>query len=434
MHDEDIPEPNDLPKVMQHELNEALEHHSMFLRGQTGGKRAMLKYKDFSNLDFHNHDLSHADFTGSMFVNSDLSLGIYKCACFFACDLRNADLSHSDLTRSDLRGAYLAGANLSGADLSDADMRSGKIMQDSKKKGLVNRERTGGRGSKTILTGARLTNANLTKVRANNADFTDADLSKATIQRANFSNTNLQGANLNKTDFTNSNLTKSNMKYSILSGAILDKTDSYGLDKSHSITNDDIGKKLKDMKTTLEELLKLHTKWVETAGKEGKRLNLSGYDLRDVNDLRKHPLTALLAQKTSFINLDLGNISLQSAILDKSDFRDCYMENIDLRGSSLKYTKLTRSNLQGAKLSPLQFKNKDGSIKLNRVDLSGADLRFANLKEIDLRDAILMGADLTYANLDNADLRRADLTGALIKETSLNGALLDGTIINFSDI
>ncbi len=429
-----IPPPNNLPEITQSELNEVLESHSLFLRGQIGGKRAMLQYKDLSALNFHNHDLSHADFTGSMFVGADLSLGIYKCACFFACDLRNADLSHADLSRTDLRGAYLAGANLSGADLSDADMRCGKIMQEVKKKGLVNRKRSGGEGAKTILTGAKLNHANMSKIRANNADFTDADLSSANISRANFNGATLKGANLNRTDFTCSNLTNVDMRYAILSGTILKDIDSFGMDKSNSITNEDIGNKLEDRKRTLEELLELHTLWVKSAGKEGERLDLSNYDLRNVEGLRHHPLTALLAKDAFFINQDLSNSSMQSSILDGSDFRDCYMENIDLRGSSLKYAKLTRANLCGARLSPLQFKNKDGSSRLSRVNLSGADLRFANMQQIDLRDAVLMGADLTYANLGDADLRRADLTGALIKGTDLTGAILDGAIINFDNI
>ena len=122
---------------------------------------------------------------------------------------------------------------------------------------------------------------------------------------------------------------------------------------------------------------------------------------------------------------------MQSAMLDRSDFRDCYMEQIDLRGSSLVNAKMTRANLQAARLSPLQFEDKiTGNKTICRVNLSNADLRFANLQDIDLRDALLVGADLTHANLSRADLRRANFTGAILTNTCINDANLKNTIID----
>ncbi len=430
----DIPEPEKLIAVTQDELNDILEIHAMFLRGQVGGKRAMLQYKNLSDLNFHNHDLSQADFTGSILSRADLSLGTYKCACFFACNLEDADLSYSDMSRTDLRGAYLSGANLSGTDFTDADMREGKVMQKGKDGGLVNRKRSGGEGTKTILTGAHLSNANLSGVKASSADFTDANLSKVTTHNANLKGATLKGANLSNADFTGANITNVNMRDAIISGIILEGTEKFGLDTTNCITDDDIGKKIKDTYQTLEQLLYDHDIWLNTKGKKGSRLNLDGYDLRDITDLRMYKLTAIHAVNAYFLNLDLNRISMQSAILDGSDFRDCYMENADLRGSSLKNVTMVRANLRGAQLSPLQFKTKGKIPKLNRIDLSGADLRFTNLQQADMRDSIMMGVDLTNADLSGADLRRADLSGAIIKNTCLDDAKLDGAIINFKDI
>ena len=64
---ENIPPPGSLPVISQEELNVALEKHLMFLRGQIGGQRLIMQYKDLSNLNFHNRDISQSDFTGSMF-------------------------------------------------------------------------------------------------------------------------------------------------------------------------------------------------------------------------------------------------------------------------------------------------------------------------------------------------------------------------------
>jgi uncharacterized protein YjbI with pentapeptide repeats len=69
-------------------------------------------------------------------------------------------------------------------------------------------------------------------------------------------------------------------------------------------------------------------------------------------------------------------------------------------------------------------------------DLSGANLRDANLQEADLREAVLNGAglqkadlsraDARSANLHSADLRWANLTSASLHETDLRYARLDG--------
>ncbi len=429
-----LPNPDNLPSIAQGELNNMLEKHVMFLRGQVGGQRIILQYKNLSNLNFYNHNLSQADFTGSMLVGSDLSLGNYTGACFFACDLRNADLSHATLTRSDLRGSCLSGANLSGANLTDADMREGKIMQKGDNGDLVNRKRTGGKGSKTILVGARLHNTDMSGVRAPSADFTDADLSKTITRDANFNGASFKGANLNRTDFTGSNLTHANMQRAILSETKLDATENFGMDQTDAITQEDIGKKIEHTGKTLAQHLTDHTIWVETLGKQGIRLDLTGYDLRDVQDLRYYHLTAIKAIAASFLHLDLSRLEMQSAILDGSDFRDTILQNADLRGASLKQCKFTRANLRGIQLCPLKFNRQNKNNKLQRVDLSGSDLRFAQLQNADLRDAILMGVDFSHADLSNADLRRADLTGAIINHTIMKDVRLEGAIIDFEYI
>ena len=61
-----------------------------------------------------------------------------------------------------------------------------------------------------------------------------------------------------------------------------------------------------------------------------------------------------------------------------------------------------------------------------RADLSGADLRKADLREADLCGADLRLADLRGANLSEANLREADLCGANLSEADLRGANLRG--------
>jgi uncharacterized protein YjbI with pentapeptide repeats len=73
--------------------------------------------------------------------------------------------------------------------------------------------------------------------------------------------------------------------------------------------------------------------------------------------------------------------------------------------------------------------NKEGGV---RADLSGANLRDANMYEAELRDAnlckadlagaILVSADLYGANMHNADLRGVDLRKADLRLADLRGA------------
>ena len=61
-----------------------------------------------------------------------------------------------------------------------------------------------------------------------------------------------------------------------------------------------------------------------------------------------------------------------------------------------------------------------------RANLSGANLRWADLSEANLSEANLSGADLRWASLSGADLRGANLRGADLRWASLSGANLSG--------
>ena len=187
---------------------------------------------------------------------------------------------------------------------------------------------------------------------------------------------------------------------------------------------------LETLGRSLPELLEEHTLWVATAGRSGRQLDLSGYDLRDVLDLKRFPLTAIHCVGANFLNQDLRGAELQSGTFDRSDFRDCRMIRADLRGSTFKYAQMARVNLTNALLCPLEFKKDNGERTIKRVDLSGANLRFSCLKNADLRDVIMMGVDLTNAILNGCDLRRADLTGAILTGVKLENCRLDEAIID----
>jgi uncharacterized protein YjbI with pentapeptide repeats len=203
-----------------------------------------------------------------------------------------------------------------------------------------------------------------------------------------------------------------------------------------AITERDMGSKLENLGKSLPELLEQHTLWVATAGQRGRQLDLSGYDLRDVVDLRKFPLTAIHANGANFLNQDLRSAELQSAVFDHADFRDCNMQDADLRGSSFKYAQMARANLSYAKLCPLLFERdgKQSQARLQRTDMSGANFRYASILHADLRDCILMGVDLSFAIIRDCDLRRADFTGAILHGLVLENVKMDDAIIDLTNL
>lgn len=84
---------------------------------------------------------------------------------------------------------------------------------------------------------------------------------------------------------------------------------------------------------------------------------------------------------------------------------------------------LTAYNLSGAELRGANLQ----ACNLTGVDLSLADLSTADLRGARLANANLQGAKLIRAKIDGADLRGADLTGANIKDVDLNRAILRST-------
>ncbi|MBE5898231.1 MAG: pentapeptide repeat-containing protein [Lachnospiraceae bacterium] len=106
------------------------------------------------------------------------------------------------------------------------------------------------------------------------------------------------------------------------------------------------------------------------------------------------------------------------ADLHGADLRGANLLDVNLRGSDLRWAILRDANLRWANLhdADLRWANLCGAnlhdADLYGADLYGADLRWANLRGADLRDANLNDAYLYGADLYGADLRGANLYGA----------------------
>jgi hypothetical protein len=71
---------------------------------------------------------------------------------------------------------------------------------------------------------------------------------------------------------------------------------------------------------------------------------------------------------------------------------------------------------------------------LAKVDCTGANLRYASLRQAQLQDASLTEADLRSAFLTGAQLKGAALLGAQLQGASLDGAWLEGASLTKADL
>jgi uncharacterized protein YjbI with pentapeptide repeats len=94
----------------------------------------------------------------------------------------------------------------------------------------------------------------------------------------------------------------------------------------------------------------------------------------------------------------------------------------DLSGANLRGADLSEANLTNAKLSGADL----SEANLTNANLSGVSLRRANLSGVDLSGVLLLDADMSYANLSGCHLTHAKLGGADLSYVNLSGAKLVG--------
>lgn len=404
--------------LKQAELDELLSLHERFLAGKMGGKRAVLQYFDLSGLQAINRDLRQADFTGSNFVGANLAGTDLMAAILFGCNFNNTNLRNANLARADLRGSYLAGAILSGANLEDADMRQGLIMgtEHNAKAHRSNQQR-----GETVLSGADVSGANLSRVQAKGADFSDANLTGAKMKDSDFTGSNFKNADVSNADMTGADISYADVSNAVMSDTIMDAVEKKGA-KSAAASREI--KKLENPQKEIKTLLAAHAKWLSTSGQEGQQFDLSEYDLSKVENINQFSFIAVKAQATLFVKQDLFGTDMQSSNFDGSDFRGADMSETDIRGSTFRNAHMSRVTLSRAKMCPLKIRA-GGKEKLLRVNLDGANLRYATIVGADMRDILLTCADLSYAKLINCDLRRADLTGSIMENVIIRDCKLD---------
>jgi TIR domain-containing protein/pentapeptide repeat protein len=119
------------------------------------------------------------------------------------------------------------------------------------------------------------------------------------------------------------------------------------------------------------------------------------------------------------IEPDLSGVELAFANLRNIDFINANLEKADLTNSLLCEANLLRVNLSGAELSKVDF----NKASLYSAVLRGTNLQGANLSETDLTLTILDKADLSNANLTHAKFNSTSLYSTNLSYADLSGGM-----------
>lgn len=412
-----------LKKLTQDQLDAMVKLHQRYLDGRIGGRRASLKNTDLSGLVMRSCNLSQSDFMSCIMMNMDLSGSNFSEASLYACDLSVSNLNNASFTRADLRGAKIENASMREIDLEKADLRSGGVAVgtfDASASKPVN------------FCGANLTGAKMKGVLASKANFEDSILVGADMSGVDLTGAKLTGADLSNAETSGAQFDGADLEDAILLGVELDDFKRWGLDVSSALTDENAGTDVSELEEPLPQMLERHRDWVKTGGKSGRQMDLSDIDMRFLKTLKQEKLIAIKAIKAKFCSMNLYKTELQSAVMDKSDFRYCDMEEADMRGASFKGANFSHAKLCSINANALMFGVSSGqdAKRFSPCDFEGAKFRYADLKGGQFKNANFKGADLSHADFTGCDLREADFTGAIMVNTNTEGANLEGAIID----
>jgi uncharacterized protein YjbI with pentapeptide repeats len=116
--------------------------------------------------------------------------------------------------------------------------------------------------------------------------------------------------------------------------------------------------------------------------------------------------------------------------LSGADLRAANLGKADLRAANLSGANLIRAHLSGADLIGADLRRAN----LSKANFSGAGLRATNLSEANLTEAILTSAALIKADVDRAHLIAAYLVGAKLGNATLRAANLEAAQLMNADL
>jgi len=156
-------------------------------------------------------------------------------------------------------------------------------------------------------------------------------------------------------------------------------------------------------------------------------LVISGVTIKNAQGVQRAAVGSggLQMRAASLSQTDLSGQDLKWADLSEADLRQANLSGADLLGADLSNADLGEANLESAVLRGADL----SGAKAGKAVLAQADLHWAVLRNTDLSEADLRGADLQGADLENANLDGANLEGADMRKVHIAGAVLpDGSV------
>jgi len=297
-------------KLSQDALRRIAELHLDWRRQRREGRRCMLQRCDLSGLD--------------------LGLLNLEDAILVECDLSHASLRGTNLKGADLRGSRFDESNLASAQLVRADLRGARF--ESADLSRVTAEGADLSGTYVTLSpdaapgafrGAWIKDADFSEARMPGVDFSGAQISNAAFRQADMRNTRFDCADIANATFVGARLAGASFVGSSMDAASLKAIDPLTVEIAPAKPID---------RGELRLRMKAHADWVDSLGKQGKRLDLSHRDLR----------------ASDFIGANLSAAIFRGALLANVNCRDARLIYTDLSGANLSGATLTRADLRGA--------------------------------------------------------------------------------------
>jgi uncharacterized protein YjbI with pentapeptide repeats len=320
-----------------------------------------LSYADLENADLSGKDLRYANLTGAnlrnaILVGADLSYAVFNHAKLNYADLTGADLSYANLYNSYMFGAILTDANLTYVQAvgmnncppSTKLPRHWNCHQHSNDQ--YNYALVGPYADLTgaVLSNTDLSNANLKYTKFGSAVLDGANLSGVDMSHAIFNNTNLAGA-----DLKNANLSNATM-YDIKS---ISKIHLRGADMSNAIFNDPqtnqyASHTIRGLKTSVisscPDSLPINWACKTYRGHSGSPFLVGPYvDLEEVRDLGRHDsYTTELSNRNVNQFLSLENVDWHSVTCQNCDFYSMSFEGGNFFNTDFTGSDFTNANLK----------------------------------------------------------------------------------------
>lgn len=336
------------------ELERILHAHSAFVSRVPGGRRALLKECNLSNVDLARRVLSDADLSGAILTGANLAFAEFVDASLYCCDMRGANGSYANFSHADMRGAVLTGCNLAHAKLNFADCRPGRMLE-MRKAGPQDVNQSGD------SVGASFKHSLLNDVSFDNARLDGADFSGAIIHASHFKGASLTNAVFQDAVVSGVDLNELRLSPAVLKTCIVAPSEQTPSARAQQL-----------------EKLDLHQRWIESESSQGRCAVFDGEDLRPLADVvSKYKLTAISAKGAIGVVMDFSGAELQGANFENADLRGANFEGADLRGVRFGGARLDHAKFKGADMRPLLLKSGDTLA----CDLTGADILDEQLKE-----------------------------------------------------